>query len=220
MRKAFRHIRPSTVIAVAAVVIALSGTAVAAQRYLITNTKQISPTVLKQLAAMGAKQAGGGTAGATGSQGAQGAQGQQGPQGPQGPQGELGPKGEPGAEGKPGKEGKEGPPGPPGEAISGGAGEIGWAVVSSEGTLIRSSGTGIAATRVEGVAEGSYEVSFPSTVTDCNFQATVAKSGSNPGIPSPAYISAGSAAATTVLVQTASTAGTLTDRSFDLTVIC
>jgi hypothetical protein len=205
MRNAFRRIRPTTVIAVAAVVLALSGTAVAAQRYLITNTKQISPAVLKQLAAMGAKQA---KLSAPGT----------GATGPQGPKGERGPAGERGLQGERGPEGKEGPPGPPGEAIGGGTGEIGWAVVSGEGILARSSGAGITSKRVEGAPAGSYEVTFPSSIGSCAYQATVA--GSSPGVPSPAYVSVGSISATTVLVQTASTAGTLTDRSFHLVVTC
>jgi hypothetical protein len=207
MNKLFRRIRPTTVIAVAAVVFALSGTAVAAQRYLITNTKQISPAVLKQLTAMAVKQAK--TTGGTTGAGATGAQGERGPAGERGPQGEPG---------KEGKEGKEGPPGPPGAAIGGGSGELGWAVVTGQGALARSSSSGITSKRVEGVAEGSYEVTFPSSVSDCAFQATVA--GSTAGVPSPAYISVGTISATSVLVQTAGTTGTLTDRSFHLSVFC
>ncbi len=208
MSNSFRRVRPTTVIAVIAVVMALSGTAVAAQRYLITNTKQISPVVLKQLTAMAVKQAKGSTAGGTGAAGATGATG------PRGPQGEPGPAGEKGAQGD---RGPEGPPGPPGQTIGGGAGEVGWAVVSGEGTMVRSS-SGITSKRVEGIATGSYEVTFPSSIDSCAFQATVG--GSTPGVPSPAYISVGTKSATSVLVQTAGTDGTLTDRSFHLTVFC
>jgi hypothetical protein len=206
MKKSFRPVRPTSVIAVIAMVMALGGTAVAAQRYLITNTKQISPAVLKQLAAMAAKQTKGATTGGTDATGATG---------PRGPQGERGPAGEKGAQGE---HGLEGPPGPPGGAIGGGSGEIGWAVVSGEGALVRSSDSGITSKRVEGVATGSYEVVFPSSIGGCAFQATVA--GSSPGVPSPAYISVGTKSATSVLVQTAGTDGTLTDRSFHLAVFC
>jgi hypothetical protein len=210
MKKSFRRVRPTTVIAVIAMVMALGGTAVAAQRYLITNTKQISPAVLKQLAAMAAKQTKGSAAGGTGATGATGATG------PAGPQGERGPAGEKGGQGE---RGLEGPAGPPGGAIGGGAGEIGWAVVSGDGALVRSSDeSGITSKRVEGVATGSYEVAFPSSISSCAFQATVA--GSSPGVPSPAYISVGTKSATSVLVQTAGTDGTLTDRSFHLAVFC
>jgi hypothetical protein len=203
MRKPSLRVRPGTVIAVVALVLAVTGTAVAAQRYIITNTKQISPTVLKQLAALGAKQGGTGATGATGGAG---------PAGPAGPQGERGPQGEKG------EHGPEGPPGPPGSAIGGGAGEIGWAVVSGDGQLARASEVGITAARVEGVVEGSYEVRFPSSVSNCDFQATIA--AATPGVPSPAYVTAGSLSATKVLVQTAGTNGVLADRSFHLTVIC
>ena len=57
----------STLIASLALFFALGGTAIAAKHYLITSTKQIKPSVLKQL------------------------HGAQGPQGPAGPQGAAGP---------------------------------------------------------------------------------------------------------------------------------
>jgi hypothetical protein len=69
------------IIAIVALFFALAGSAVAAQHYIITSTKQIKPTVLHQLK---------GNSGPAGPQGAQGAQGVQGPQGPQGPQGAAG----------------------------------------------------------------------------------------------------------------------------------
>jgi hypothetical protein len=208
MRKPSLRVRPGTVIAVVALVLAVTGTAVAAQRYIITNTKQISPAVLKQLAAMGGK----GANGAPGANGANGTPGAAGPAGPQGPQGERGEKGEKG------DRGLEGPPGPPGTSIGSGSTEIGWAVVDGEGHIVRASEAGVTAGRVSGVIAGSYEVKFPSSVNGCVFQATIA--AATPGVPSPAYVSAGTLTATTVLVQTAGTDGTLADRSFHLTVFC
>lgn len=198
MNSTSRRPSPGTVIAVVALVLALGGTAVAAQRYLITNTKQISPAVLKQLSAMAAKQ--GGT-------GAPGTPGTQGPAGPQGPKGEAGARG------------PAGPPGPPGESIGSGAGEIGWAVVTGEGSVARDSGPGISASRVSGATAGSYTVTFPSDVSSCVYEGTIAGAT---GVPSPGYISVGAAPGevTSVLVQTSGTDGVLADRGFHLTVLC
>jgi Collagen triple helix repeat (20 copies) len=89
-----RHFNATGLVAVLALVLAMSGGAFAAGRYLITSTKQIKPSVLKQL---------------QGKAGAAGTQGPAGPAGPAGPQGSAGAKGEPGAPGK------EGPPGKNGE---------------------------------------------------------------------------------------------------------
>lgn len=208
MKKSFRRPSPALLVSILALVLVLGGTAVAAQRYLITNTKQISPTVVKQLTALAAKQVPTGTGG----------NGTTGPRGPQGERGATGERGPAGERGLTGERGAEGPPGPPGTAIGGGAGEIGWAVVTGTGSLVRSSDAGITAKRAEGIAQGSYEVTFPSSVGACAFQATVA--GSTPGVPSPAYISVGTKTAATVLVQTAGTDGTLTDRAFQLAVFC
>jgi hypothetical protein len=203
---------PALVLSVIALVLALTGSAIAAKRYLITNTKQISPVVLKQLAAMSAAQAQKGAPGAAGSTGAAGTTGPAGPAGPPGERGEAGQKGERG------EIGLEGPPGPPGQSIGSGAGEIGWAVVTGEGAIARDSGPGITASRVSGVVAGSYEVNFPSSVSTCVFEATVA--GSSPGVPSPGYVSVGTKSSTSVLVQTSGTNGVLADRSFHLTVLC
>jgi hypothetical protein len=70
-----------------ALVLAMSGGAFAAGKFLITSTKQISPKVLKSLQ------------GKAGPAGATGAQGQTGPAGPAGPQGPVGAAGTAGAAG-------------------------------------------------------------------------------------------------------------------------
>lgn len=85
MKKLFRLPSPALVISILALVIALSGTAIAAKRYLITNTSQVSPTVLKQLAKLAAKDAKRGPAGAAGAAGATGAAGTAGERGAAGP---------------------------------------------------------------------------------------------------------------------------------------
>ncbi len=85
------RVSPATMIASLALVFAMTGGAYAAKKYLITSTKQISPSVLKALT---------GKAGAAGAAGAQGAQGPAGPGGPQGPQGAAGNRGANGANGE------------------------------------------------------------------------------------------------------------------------
>jgi hypothetical protein len=78
------------VIATVALLFAMTGGAYAAGHYLITSTKQIKPSVLKQLK---------GSNGKAGSAGSAGTAGTAGPAGPQGPAGPGGPGGPPGANG-------------------------------------------------------------------------------------------------------------------------
>ncbi len=83
----------ANVVATLALVFAMSGGAIAANHYLITSTKQISPKVIKKL------------------KGKRGPAGKQGPAGPAGPQGKEGPVGKEGLAGKDGKDGAAGEPG-------------------------------------------------------------------------------------------------------------
>ncbi len=82
------HVSPATTISSLALVFAMTGGAYAAGRYVITSTRQIKPSVLKQLQ---------GKAGANGASGAQGASG---PAGSQGPAGANGKDGTPGTNGQ------------------------------------------------------------------------------------------------------------------------
>lgn len=124
-----------------ALVFAMTGGAYAAKKYLITSAKQISPSVLKQLA------------GKNGAAGVRGPVGAQGPAGPQGPAGSAGAKGDPGAKGAAGPAGPEGPAGAAGS--EGPAGE-------SVKVASLSAGQG-------GCAEGGAEVSNNTgSATACN----------------------------------------------------
>ena len=121
---------PSGVIAVMALVFAMSGGAYAAGKYLITSTKQIKPSVLASLKGKS------GPAGANGSNGANGAAGEKGASGPQGPQGQQGQQGPEGKAGEPGKEGKAGATGTTGftETLPAGKTETGtWTLSSTTG---------------------------------------------------------------------------------------
>jgi hypothetical protein len=68
----------ANVAATLALILAMSGTAIAAKHYIITSTRQIKPSVLRKLR---------GKAGPAGRQGPAGPAGPQGPQGPGGPAG-------------------------------------------------------------------------------------------------------------------------------------
>jgi hypothetical protein len=102
-----------TVMAIAIVaLLAVTSGAFAAQKYVITSTKQIKPSVVQSLKG---KQGVPGTSGATGDIGPQGSRGPTGSQGPEGSEGAPGSKGATGAKGE---SGAQGAPGPKGEAGS------------------------------------------------------------------------------------------------------
>jgi Collagen triple helix repeat (20 copies) len=102
-----RRFTPATMIASLALVFAMSGGAYAANKYVITSTKQVSPKVL---AALKGKNGTPGTAGPVGPAGPAGSQGPAGPAGTAGAKGETGPagKGETGPKGEKGATGATG----------------------------------------------------------------------------------------------------------------
>ena len=147
-----RHINATTIVAVFALVFAMTGGAFAVSSKGGSSDKAI---VAKSKAKTKAVRGPAGPRGATGpagAAGAQGAQGAQGPAGAQGPKGETGAagtngtagvKGETGAQGTQGKEGKEGEPGQPGpegttgftKTLPGGETETGtWSINTKEVT--------------------------------------------------------------------------------------
>jgi Collagen triple helix repeat (20 copies) len=99
-----RHLSYANVVATLALVLSSTGAAVAAQRYLITSTGQISPAVLRALRGHKGRN---GKAGATGPVGTRGRRGAYGAAGLPGPLG---------IEGTHGLQGPEGPRGPRGAA--------------------------------------------------------------------------------------------------------
>jgi hypothetical protein len=88
-----KHFSYANIALTVGLVFAMSGGAFAASKFLITSTKQIKPSVLKQLK---------GKPGSAGSQGPQGPAGAAGPTGPGGAPGAKGENGAPGAEGESG----------------------------------------------------------------------------------------------------------------------
>jgi hypothetical protein len=95
-----KHLTYANVTVTLALLFAMSGGAYAASKYIIVSTKQIKPSVLKQIA---------------GKPGPAGPEGKAGPAGPGGPAGKEGPPGKEGGVGKEGTVGKEGPLGPLGK---------------------------------------------------------------------------------------------------------
>jgi hypothetical protein len=118
-----RYLTFANVAMTLAIVLAMSGGAYAAGKFVITSTKQIKPSVLKQLK------------GKAGAPGAQGPAGSQGAPGVNGKDGAPGFEGKQGPEGKEGKEGKEGSPWTGGGVLPEGQTESGvWAVIGTAST--------------------------------------------------------------------------------------
>jgi hypothetical protein len=104
-----RRVGYSHVAATLAVFFALAGSALAASHYLITSTKQISPSVLRAIVRAAA---------AKGAPGMPGTTGPSGPAGAAGAAGVAGPAGDAGAAGRAGPTGATGPMGPAAQTLA------------------------------------------------------------------------------------------------------
>jgi hypothetical protein len=129
-----RRLSYTNVVVTLAFVFAMTGGAYAASKFVITSTKQIKPSVLKQLQGKAGAQ---GPAGAAGAGGAQGPAGAAGAQGPAGPPGAKGDPGAPGTNGTNGTNGKEGSPWTAGGTLPKGAQETGTWLSTPSSTQVQ-----------------------------------------------------------------------------------
>jgi hypothetical protein len=221
MKNSSRLPSPALVLSIVALVLALTGSAVAAKRYLITNTKQISPQVLKQLAKLSvAAQGAQGPAGAPGAAGTPGAAGKEGAAGAAGAEGAAGKEGAAGAagaEGVAGTPGKTGPAGPRSDLL--------WAVVEPGGKVERASEGGVVASEFEekGLGTGTTVVKFEDfgDITNCAYDATVGlASQTATAFPGFVTVVRSSNDADGVYVQTFDEEGVAKPLGFHLAVIC
>jgi Collagen triple helix repeat (20 copies) len=126
----------ANVVATLALVFAMSGGAYAANKFLITSSRQISPKVLKALKGAPGKAGANGANGAQGPAGAAGAQGPAGAKGEAGAAGARGEAGASGAKGEAGAPGKEGSPWTAGGTLPSGRSETGAWSLQTHGETI------------------------------------------------------------------------------------
>lgn len=116
--------------------------------------------------------------------------------------------------------GPRGEPGPKGEAGEPAANH--WAVVGSDGSLVRGSAGATAGQLFKPDTDGSYEVDFGSDVSQCSLLAGLGRTDAAnldplPGEIGTAYRNGNPGA---VYVKTRDSSGTSADRSFHLAAIC
>lgn len=116
----------------------------------------------------------------------------------------TGPKGATGAQGIQGVQGKPGEPGKPATAL--------WAEVSSNGTLLKGSGT----VSANALTTGTYQVIFNQSVKACTYQATLAEEEEFGFV----IVEPRGGNEAGVYVETTNTAATDANKRFDLAVFC
>jgi hypothetical protein len=160
---------------------ALSGTAMARNRYLITSTNQISPSVLAKLKGRSGPQgpAGSGPLGPQGLQGIVGPIGLPGERGPQGPVGPAGEPGPPGVNGNDGIVGERGASGPAGAAGATGATGATSGLVGPAGSNGANGSNGSGGTGGSGLADRVCTTLglSPNDVTNCFLKEKFAETG-------------------------------------------
>lgn len=97
-----------------------------------------------------------------------------------------------------------------------------WAVVGTDGTLVRGSPGATATQLFKPSVDGAYQVDFGTDVTGCALTASLGRTDSLDLNPAPGEIGTAyrSGNADAVFVKTYNSAGTAADRSFHLMVLC
>ena len=109
--------------------------------------------------------------------------------------------------GPPGPQGPQGPAGPPGASAT-----SLWALVAPSGALLRASGAPNTVAVTHGAGSGIYQVLFNQVVSNCAYAATLASTiGMTDAVDS---------APNAVTVATRDGSGALSDRAFNLIVVC
>jgi hypothetical protein len=97
-----------------------------------------------------------------------------------------------------------------------------WAVVDTDGSLVRGSGGATSAQLFKPTVDGAYEVDFGQDVTDCALIAALGRVDAADSNPAPGEIGVayrnGNAQAT--FVKTLDSGGSEADQSFHLAVFC